>query len=453
MFTIDTAFFQLLVVVPAFLVVLILVTSRQASANPGERFALGITIFTAMLALLGAGTVLYGLSFGLTREIEVTVCEAQWIQRILGRWGCYQVLGTVQRFGDPSKMIPALYGLAGMLVLLWPGRKAVQRRTWIVLEFGLVALSALPFFWGMQFSLTLLVFLIPALWIPLVWRVTERRRWEGASFVLALAALAAGLWFYFYRYSSLMSEPFSPSQILYQLVLVGLLPLSGGLLAARAVKALLGLNKADGRVLPAVLWTLLAGLYTAFSLYITAQESIWDLIMDGSTSLIIPIAALLGGLAGAMLLGLELPWRQKPAALGFIAAFILLLYLPHVFWPAPRGDSATAAEGQRIAQALERYNKRTGSYPAALGQLVPLDKLFIRPPYAIRELDWCYQGGADYYRLGYVYRPVMGVPPEYYDLRIASAQGTVPDTAWACDAELERQREAARQLQRTWPQH
>jgi hypothetical protein len=280
------------------------------------------------------------------------------------------------------------------------------------------------------------------LWIPLVWKAPSSGRLGGVVFGVLLAALAYTAWMYFYRYSELFRAAEGFWGVVGQLLLIGLLPLTSGLLAAKAVR---DLASAQRPTWLAWCFVALSALALGFSLWVLMNEQIWDSMLDGSTAYGMTTTLMAGGVAGAMLLAWSVQGARKLAALGYGIAFLALaLLLPQII-PSPQPSTATAAVGQRIVRALEGYKARAGAYPTALSELVPLDMLFIQPPYTLREGEWCYEGGADFYRLGYVFRPVMGVPPEYYEVRTLHSTGTPPNAAWTCDAELARLKELAEQ--------
>jgi hypothetical protein len=59
---------------------------------------------------------------------------------------------------------------------------------------------------------------------------------------------------------------------------------------------------------------------------------------------------------------------------------------------------------ERVSQALAAYHNQVGRYPQDLQQLTPRYIFSLAEPVIISGQAWCYDGGADYYRLGYVYR-------------------------------------------------
>lgn len=96
---------------------------------------------------------------------------------------------------------------------------------------------------------------------------------------------------------------------------------------------------------------------------------------------------------------------------------------------------------ERVTQAIELYRADHGAYPSSLASLTPTYLTFIPKPLTGRDQIWCYQGGPDYYRLGYVYYqryydPTF--PDPYAEIKIHAAAGQPPPGSWVCDRELER---------------
>ena len=101
-------------------------------------------------------------------------------------------------------------------------------------------------------------------------------------------------------------------------------------------------------------------------------------------------------------------------------------------WSVPY-HSITEDRALRIQSALEHFHTRAGRYPAALGELVPRDLVWIPVPVILPGEDWCYQGGAEYYRLGSVYREYFNEP---LSLQVYASAGSPPAEGWACQERL-----------------
>jgi hypothetical protein len=94
----------------------------------------------------------------------------------------------------------------------------------------------------------------------------------------------------------------------------------------------------------------------------------------------------------------------------------------------------TATRAQRLSQAIEAYHARQGSYPQNLRQLMPRYTLSISEPVILYGEGWCYDGGDQFYRLGYVNRLHWSDPRLIGQLH--SAQGTAPDLPPICAQEV-----------------
>jgi hypothetical protein len=104
-------------------------------------------------------------------------------------------------------------------------------------------------------------------------------------------------------------------------------------------------------------------------------------------------------------------------------------------------QAITQHRADRLTRAIERYQRDVEAYPPSLAALTPGYLPLILRPITGRDQVWCYQGGGDYYRLGYVfylryYGPTL--PDPYYGIKTHSSAGQPPDGPWVCDDELKR---------------
>lgn len=100
----------------------------------------------------------------------------------------------------------------------------------------------------------------------------------------------------------------------------------------------------------------------------------------------------------------------------------------------------TNNRAERVELALQQYKVEQGGYPTNLSQLYPSQVLLLPRPLTGRGQIWCYQGGENYYRLGYAYfqryyRWTSFHP--FSEIRIHNSAGRPPDGPWMCDQELE----------------
>jgi hypothetical protein len=166
---------------------------------------------------------------------------------------------------------------------------------------------------------------------------------------------------------------------------------------------------------------------------------IWEVATDGFEATTLWFLVSVAGIAAAMVLAWFLPGKRK------LVTLVLAVLLPLSMWGAyrigatfPDGEWGTSPtfvterRAERIDRAIQRYHRRTGDYPRALADLVPRDLLYLPNPLIIPGQTWCYEAGADTYRLGYIYRRYFSTPAS---VRVHAAVGQPPDLEWPCDDE------------------
>lgn len=160
---------------------------------------------------------------------------------------------------------------------------------------------------------------------------------------------------------------------------------------------------------------------------------IWDSTYDPFDFLwlifILP-AVLFAGIS----LAFALPNRTKWA--GFSYLLVMLAMILGVFTLTQQVDNhqLTKARAERVSQALAAYRNQVGHYPQDLQQLTPRYIFSLAEPVIIYGQAWCYDGGADYYRLGYVYREHWSDPRLSGNLY--KMAGNVPDLQPLCWEEV-----------------
>jgi hypothetical protein len=151
--------------------------------------------------------------------------------------------------------------------------------------------------------------------------------------------------------------------------------------------------------------------------------TVWDNTYDsiGYLLLLVPVpAALLSGVTLSITLSGRMKWT------GFLYSLLILGLMIAVSARAQRVDfrQLTEERAERVTQAIETYHAREGRYPQDLRQLVPRYVLSLPGPVIIYGQDWCYDGGEDYYRLGYLDREHWSDPRLFG--RVYSAKGHSP---------------------------
>ena len=171
--------------------------------------------------------------------------------------------------------------------------------------------------------------------------------------------------------------------------------------------------------------------------------TVWDNTYDslGYLLLLVPVpAALLSGVTLSITLSGRMKWT------GFLYSLLILGLMIAVSARAQRVDfrQLTEERAERVTQAIETYYDREGRYPQDLRQLTPFYILSLPGPVIIYGQDWCYDGGEDYYRLGYLDREHWSDPR--LTGRLYRTKGETPDLHRICDEEI-----AA--LRKRYPQH
>jgi hypothetical protein len=196
-----------------------------------------------------------------------------------------------------------------------------------------------------------------------------------------------------------------------------------------------------GRAAAVVL--VLGALLLAKTLHSLYWFTIWDNAYDSLGYLLLLVPAL-AALFSGVTLSITLSGRTKLA--GFLYSLLILALMIAVSARAQRVDfrQLTEERAERVTQAIETYRAREGHYPQDLRQLTPWYILSLPGPVIIYGQDWCYDGGDDYYRLGYVYREHWSDPR--LTGRIYKTIGEAPDLDRICEEEI-----AA--LRKRYPQH
>lgn len=186
----------------------------------------------------------------------------------------------------------------------------------------------------------------------------------------------------------------------------------------------------------------LAIIAVLIPVYLILAAILWDNAEDGLSAVGIFVTGFFTSIACGLLLGWRL--RRWGPLLGVVFPMAITMLLSASISAGMRIDNiaVTEARATQINRAIQRYYQSHENYPPALSHLVPGYLLRIREPVIIRGHGWCYEGGPDYYRLGYVFRPIFSAPASTYRINLY-AVGEPPHPHWPCEAELERAKAGA----------
>lgn len=303
----------------------------------------------------------------------------------------------------------------------------------------LVCWSSVAFMFGLSLPgplswlITLAVVLLSVSVLTLAARKVSHKVWGlAALLILALLFLPASL-------PVRLPSPLGDPALMLPITLIGVaLLLHSGLNllgARRNTGALENRSSQTRRKYAAALCILALGsLLLAKTLHNWYWFMVWDTTTDSIGYLwivfLMPVVLLSG-----VVLSIALPGRTKWA--GLLYSLLILALMSGISALAQRVDfrQLTEERAAQITRALEAYHAREGHYPQDLRQLVPRYILSLPEPVIIYGQDWCYDGGEDYYRLGYVYREHWSSP--LLIGRTYKTMGEVPDgLPGICDEEI-----------------
>ncbi len=270
----------------------------------------------------------------------------------------------------------------------------------------------------------------------LAWSAPTGPRRALAWPALAAVWLAGPLLWLLTPEASLSREPDAPT-LAYSLVIYLVWPGLTTALAGRLVFAALTPEGGSGWIRRGLSLASAAALIATIGGLVIYQTT-WDLATDGLNALgLVSMAVLPAAVAAGMLMGWSLPGGRRLGGLAFAAVVPLALFqVISDGLLTTRPLDLTQARAAAMAQAIERFHAEQGHYPATLAELPAWFHTRLFEPVIWRDETWCYEGGADFYRLGYVHRPAFGVPAEYISLKLTASAGAPPAARWVCDERL-----------------
>ncbi|HUM70165.1 MAG TPA: hypothetical protein PLK31_15140, partial [Chloroflexota bacterium] len=331
-------------------------------------------------------------------------------------------------------LAPSLLAILSLVLLNVKAATYMNRRaqiTAVFLVLAIVALSSL--LWDSQLGMAFLI--LPGILIVVLGWVLLGPRQLWLAIMLSLFSLGTLL-----LLNRMISNP--PDYTFAQNSLLLRLPLTIAFFAAPGVTVVLA-----GVLLTAVLqpdkaphswWgrLLISGLAILLLVglaYTTFWGSVWDNTSDGLSGLMISGQAAFVAVAVGMVMTAVLQDSQRLVGLLFMVVVPVLLYQSFAWGWGASYHAITERRAAQIADALDQFHQREGYYPEALAALTPRDLLFVRQPVILVGETWCYQGGADFYRLAAFHREFFSSP---VSLRVYEAAGEAPPGSWECEEEL-----------------
>ena len=380
---------------------------------------LGTGVLFLLLATFSAGLLVVGGKWVIGHGAE-PVAARRWLLYLLSVSAAFPLVIDLWlfvsnlRFDDISPIaflgffpLPALFG---SLALAWVNLRA-YRHLWPVDKRMLIFLVVFLFLsWMVPFNLNfqadwnpsslmlpplLLVVLIPG-FFALIWYLGQR---TGILGLIIGAAIILGWFLFIDRSLSVENLNALPA------------PLAGVVSFLRSTIPLLTLfypailaYRGIETKKPALI------LLAALMLVVISYRILWDTMWStaiGSCCLedrvYSQIIQVIPAIVAGMLLTISLP--SKKSRIGFAYLVVLPLFMLALLWEGSRipFEEITQNRANEIVVALERYRAgEDNSYPETLDQLRPEYMESIPNTLPFGEDGWCYTGGKDYYRLGYL---------------------------------------------------
>jgi len=173
--------------------------------------------------------------------------------------------------------------------------------------------------------------------------------------------------------------------------------------------------------------------------YQAMLTSLWDVATDGLGWVLLLMTSSTIGIGSAMLMTWSIPRKRLWASILFAFTVPLILAQAHNVANYDKDHTwgtkpiiTTEYRAEKIDKAIQHYYEKNNEYPQALSELTPWYLLYIPNPVIIPGQDWCYEGGIDHYRLGYVYREFFSMPAS---VRVHSFAGEPSTSNWGCEEE------------------
>lgn len=332
-------------------------------------------------------------------------------------------------------VIPLMMGLIPITVMHWRANPSLHTREITLILVGAIVVSVpliYSYFQIRRDSFLPMMIFGGGVIITLTWQATRGSGFWRALAWVGLAALLAGVGINNFAQNALL--------IIWPGWLRALLDLASWLLPVILVTWIGYLIYALDAVPPALKprqmltgWVV-AGIMGILLVYRLAEISLLDTMTDGLGTVMILMVASLAAIAVALLLAWRLEGR--PIRTVFVYIAIMTVSISAIFTAVTRLDpqQVVVERAENINQAIQTYYQANGQYPADLNALIPRYLLYIPNPMLFRDQDWCYEGGDDFYRLGYIYRRYFGMPPERIEVK--GSAGTPPAGDWVCDTQF-----------------
>lgn len=400
-------------------------------------------IHILFFGILPAGLLMWIGSLVRARAVNEGV-KKHWFRFLLGGMGISILAFVIARsiservFSlSAPVLLPILFGFATAL-----GVHLIQDRkmgTKAALPLFLAALLLLSWITLSSDWMFLALILLAAALTALFWLVWERSsKWYPALFALEVLLLGISIRVTDWNRIADLSPRWLSSLVSAASYLI--IPWTGVVMAALLIRRLMtGPRSLNWRTVVTTM-IMVVVLFLLIG-YQAMLASLWDVATDGLSWVFLWLTASTIGIGSAMLMAWSLPHRQLWIPILFALTVPLVLVRAHNLANYERGHTwgtkpvlTTESRAEKIEKAIQRYYEDHDQYPQTLSDLTPRYLLYIPNPFIIPGLDWCYEGGIDFYRFGYVHRQSFSSPAS---VRIHSSAGEPPDPHWKCEEDAE----------------
>ena len=146
----------------------------------------------------------------------------------------------------------------------------------------------------------------------------------------------------------------------------------------------------------------------------------------------LPFAHFILSLAAGVVLAISLRGWRRLAGPVFVILLTGVTTLALLLGWNISAFELTQRRAARIDSAVIRFYQDNGRYPSDLAELTPRYQLYLPPPVVVSQGGWCYQGGGDYYRLGYVSGQFTYFTQDF-DIEVYAQNGEPPGSGWNCE--------------------
>ncbi len=184
-------------------------------------------------------------------------------------------------------------------------------------------------------------------------------------------------------------------------------------------------------------WVLVLVIFlVAGAVYQVFWDGVWSSAHARAFEDHLPFSLFFISLMAGVLLAISLRGRRRLVGLAYVLLLLVAGTLALSWGWNVSAFTLTEARAARVNQAVGEYYRDNQRYPADLTQLTPRYLLYLPPPVVVSRGSWCYQGGEDFFRLGYVSGEFTYFKANFLAETFAQA-GTIPAGSWNCDWQVE----------------